>query len=170
MSKYKSLDEPITRREACLILDRRRFDAAVRSGELTPLGKLGSNGEPDTPKNPAGVTSPLLFDQEAVRVFTTATAQRLATDARDLRLEAKEVARREPPLTRRQVAQVLGKKLTGVLIRSGRLAPDGKLTDTQTAAHTYNPADVAALANALADERYAESKLLARATKTRVPS
>ena len=158
-NKYKPLTAPITRREACTIVDRRRFDGAVRTGILVTLGKDGE-----------GVTSPLVFDQPSVREFAKRIAAELLTESRALRASAKEVEKMKPPLTRRQVARLLGKRLTGILIRSGELAPDGKLTDTQTAAHTYNPIDVAALIRALADEKEADSKLLARAAKTRVPA
>lgn len=168
MSKYKPLDEPITRREACLILDRKRFDGAVRSGDIEPLGKQA--GDDIVHPDDAPITAPLLFDQAQVRSIAKNVSQALATEARDLRLEAKEVAKKSPPMTRRQIAQHLGKKLTGILIRSGRLAPYGTLTDTQTAAHTYDPVAVADIINALADERYAESKLLLGSSKTRVPA
>jgi len=168
MSKYKPLTEPITRREACLIVDRKRFDGAVRSGKIEPLGKR-CNGEVVLADD-APATSPLQFSQDEVRDLAASAASGLADAARDYRLNAKHVAKLSPPLTRRQVAQILGKKLTGILIRSGVLAPYGRLTDTQTAAHTYNPADVATVLNMLAEERVAESRLLARSSKVRVPA
>lgn len=168
MSKYKPLDEPITRREACLILDRKRFDAAVRFGDIVALGKRGADGVVTGKKAP--LTSPLLFEQAAVRLLAVGAADTLAFEARVYREEAKAVAKKSPPMTRRQVAQVLGKKMTGVLIRSGRLAPYGTLTDTQTAAHTYNPVDVAEVMKALATEAAADAKLLRRSSKVRVPA
>ena len=166
MSKYKPLTEPITRREACLIVDRKRFDGAVRSGQIERLGKRVKDVIEDPDRAPT--TAPLLFDQEEVREFAKTVAGDLARSASDLRADAKQVAKQEPPLTRRHVDMMLGKKLTGILIRSGVLAPYGKLTDTQTAAHTYNPIDVATVLNALAEERVAESRLLARSSKVRV--
>lgn len=169
MSKYKPLTEPITRREACLIIDRKRFDEAVRSGLIVPVGKRGEDGVV-VDADHAPLTSPLLFDQAEVREYAARTASNLADDARNLRLEAKEVAKRQPPLTRRQVAGILGKKLTGILVRSGQLEPYGKLTDTQTAAHTYTPTDVALIVNCLADEAVADMRLLARSSKVRVPA
>lgn len=168
MSKYKPPTAPITRREACTILDRRRFDSAVRAGKLAPLGKRTEDGVADN--NEAALTAPLMFDQEQVREAAMAAADNLMEEARELKVQAREFARTAPPLTRRQIALILGKRLTGVLIRSGRLAPDGALTDTQTAAHTYNPADVSDIANALAEEREAEAKLTARSAKTRIPA
>jgi hypothetical protein len=167
-NKYKPLDAPITRREACTILDRKRFDGAVRSGELAPLGKMSADTV--VPADLGPQTAPLVFDQAAVRSLATATALSLAIDAREHRSAAKDIAKRQPPLTRRQIATHLGRKQTGILIRSGVLKPYGALTDTQTAAHTYDPADVADAVNALADTKYAESQLLARASKVRVPA
>lgn len=169
MSKYKPLDAPITRREACLILDRKRFDGAVRFGELEPLGKDGGEGTP-IPIEDGAKTAPLLFDQAAVRELAKKVSRDLATEGRDYRTEAKAIAKKQPPLTRRQIAQHIGKKMTGILIRGGVLQADGALTDTQTAAHTYDPAHVADVVNGLADASYAESKLLASAAKTRVPA
>ena len=168
MSKYRPLDAPITRREACTIIDRKRFDAAVRAGELSPLGKW--DGENVVPVEGGGRTAPLVFDQQAVRTYAKAIADELAIEAQGYRTESKAVARRKPPLTRRQIAQHLGKRQTGILIRSGALTPDGTLTDTQTAAHTYDPAHVTKVINDLADVKLAESKLLAAASKTRIPA
>jgi len=168
MSKYKPLDAPITRREACTILDRKRFDGAVRSGELAPLGKLGIDGLYAVEFGPQ--TAPLVFDQAAVRSYAKAIADELQIAAAEHRSAAKDIAKRQPPLTRRQIATHLGKKQTGILIRAGVIEPYGALTDTQTAAHTYDPADVAKAINDLADVRLAESRLLARASKTRIPA
>jgi hypothetical protein len=169
MSKYKPLDEPITRREACLILDRKRFDGAVRSSLIVPLGKRGTFGAV-VPADDGPLTSPLLFGQHEVRSYAKLIADDLATEAAELRSAAKDIAKRQPPLTRRQIATHLGKRQTGILIRSGVLKPQGVLTDTQTAAHTYDPADVAKAINGLAEVRHAESQLLNRASKTRIPA
>jgi hypothetical protein len=168
MSKYKPLDAPITRREACTILDRKRFDGAVRSCDIVPLGKMSGNEVVAEHEGPR--TAPLVFNQQAVRDLAKAVAQELAVEAADYRTEAKAVAKLRPPLTRRQIAKHLGKKQTGVLIRSGALQPYGTLTDTQTAAHTYDPAEVAKVINDLADLNYAESKLLSTASKARIPA
>lgn len=168
MSKYKPLNEPITRREACLILDRKRFDGAVRCGHIAPLGKRGADGVVHADDAP--LTSPLLFDQADIRLLARSVSDDLATEGKEYRAEAKVVAKKSPPMTRRQIAQVLGGKLTGVLIRSGVLVSDGALTDTQTAAHTYDPAAVAEVINDLATTLYAEAKLLIRASKVRVPA
>jgi DNA-directed RNA polymerase subunit F len=145
MSKYLPLDAPITRREACTILDRKRFDAAVRAGDL-------------------------VFSQQTVREYARMVSNHLADTAREHRDAAKDIAKRKPPLTRRQIATHLGKRQTGILIRGGVLTPYGSLTDTQTAAHTYDPADVAKAINDLADTQIAESRLLLRASKARVPA
>jgi len=165
MSKYKSLTDPITRHEACFILDKKRFDGAVRAGSIAPIGKLGAEGviDPDAP-----LTAPLLFDQEAVRAMSVKVADELLEEAKQLAANAKELAKSSPPLTRRQIAELLGKRLTGILIRSGSLTPDGSLTDTQTAAHTYSPIDVSAVASDLATERKAEGQLIKAASKTRI--
>jgi hypothetical protein len=168
MSKYKSLDEPITRREATLILDRKRFDGMVRSGTLVPLGKRSANGP--APTVDAGVTAPLLYDQPSVRDAAKLVATEAAQEATIYRAEAKTLAKRTEPLTRRQVSRILGKRLTGILVRSGKLVSSGKLTDTQTAAHTYDPAHVRDVLLALADERAADASLLGRSAKVRVPS
>ena len=168
MSKYKSLDEPITRREACLILDRKRFDAAVRQGWIQPVGKRAADGTVETDSAP--VTAPLLFNQEQVRDFAVTTADVLTEDAKTLRADAKIIAKLDPPMTRRQIAKVLGKKETGILIRSGQLEPYGKLTDTQTAAHSYHPTAVAMLVKELADEHAANGKEVRRMSKVRVPA
>lgn len=169
MSKYKPLTEPITRREAIFILDRKRFDGAVRAGEIVALGKATADGRlvsaEDGPQ-----TAPLVFDQAAVRRYAKAIADDLAIEAAGFRQEAKAIAKRQPPLTRRQIAQHIGKKQTGILIRAGALEPYGALTDTQTAAHAYDPAEVAKVINGLADMRYAESKLLNAYAKTRIPA
>lgn len=168
MSKYRPLDAPITRREACTIIDRKRFDAAVRSGELVPLGKMSADMIVSADLGPR--TAPLVFDQQAVRALAKAVADELAIEAADYRTAAKVVARRQPPLTRRQIAGAIGKRQTGILVRAGALQPYGTLTDTQTAAHTYDPADVAKAINDLADLRLAESRLFAAASKVRVPA
>ncbi len=168
-NKHKSLFEPITRREACTILDRKRFDAAVRSGAIVTLGKMGADGELATLQ--AGPqTAPLVFDQQVVREYAAAVAEQLSDEARVLRGDAKDIAKRKPPLTRRQIAAHLGKRQTGILIRAGVLIPDGALTDTQTAAHTYDPAVVARIINNVADARLAEANLLTRGAKTRIPA
>jgi hypothetical protein len=167
-NKYKPLDEPITRREACTIIDRKRFDGAVRSGDIVPLGKL--SGGAVYPAADGGRTAPLMFDQQAVRDFAKTVAQALALEGAERRVTAKLIAKKSPPLTRRQIATHLGKKETGVLIRSGVLKPHGTLTDTQTAAHTYDPAEVVKIINDRADLNYAESKLLSAASKTRIPA
>jgi hypothetical protein len=168
MSKYKPLDAPITRREACTIIDRKRFDGAVRSGFIVPLGKMSADMVVEPDLGPR--TAPLVFDQQEVRSLARAIADALAIEAAGHRQTAKVIAKKSPPLTRRQIATHLGKKETGILIRSGALKPYGALTDTQTAAHTYDPADVAKVLNDLADVRYAESKLLSAASKTRIPT
>ena len=167
MSKYKPLDEPITRREACMILDRKRFDGAVRSGEISPFAKAGTEGEP-VPIEEGARTAPLLFNQQVVRNLAKQVSLDLLVEARFYRSEAKAIAKMRPPLTRRQIANRIGKKQTGILIRGGVLQPDGVLTDTQTAAHTYDPHRVAWVIDSLADIRYAESKLLAQASKARI--
>ena len=169
MSKYKSLTEPITRREACLIVDRKRFDAAVRSGEIVALGKRSISG-PIVESGDAPLTSPLLFDQATVREFSAGVARSLEEEARECKVQAREFQAMSPPLTRRQVASVLGKRTTGILIRSGELVPYGTLTDTQTAAHTYDPVDVARVLGDIATCRKADAALLKRASKTRIPS
>lgn len=168
MSKYKPLAAPITRQEACTIIDRKRFDGAVRAGALIPLGKM--SGGAVVPAEDGAQTAPLVFNQERVREFAKAVSLTLALEAAEHRTAAKSIAKRQPPLTRRQIATHLGKKQTGILIRSGTLKPYGALTDTQTAAHTYDPADVAEAINALADVRYAESRLLRDSAKVRVPA
>lgn len=169
MSKYKALDEPITRREACLIIDRKRFNGMVRSGELKPLGKRGDEGTavemPDAKR-----TAPLMFDQQAVRDAARSVSDALAIDARGYRESARAVRTQPDPLTRRQVASLIGKRLTGVLIRSGMLVPSGTLTDTKTAAHTFAADHVREVFLALADEAAAESKLLGRSSRVRVPA
>lgn len=169
MTKYKALDEPITRREACLILDRKSFDGMVRSGKLRPLGKRGDAGTaiemPD-----AKQTAPLLFDQAAVREAAKELADEHGRMAAILRADAKALNRKDTrPLTRRQIATLIGGFLTGVLIRSGKLVPSGKLTDTQTAAHTFDPGHVRDVLLALAEERTADARLLTQSTRTRVP-
>lgn len=168
MSKYKPLTEPITRREACLILDRKRFDGAVRAGLIVALGKATADGV--VPADDGGQTAPLMFSQHEVRSFAKMIADDLAIEAAGLRQEAKAVAKRKPPLTRRQIAQHIGKKQTGILIRAGAIEPYGSLTDTQTAAHAYDPTEVAKVINGLADTRYAESKQLNASAKTRIPA
>jgi hypothetical protein len=160
MSKYKSKDERITRREACTILDQRRFDGAVRSGVLVSHGKDGA----------AGKTSPLLFNQEAVRALAKAVADELTVEGTELRKAAKRIAKRTPPLTRRQIAAEIGKTQTGILIRCGALQPDGVLTDTQTAAHTYAPDHVGEVIADLADAKTAEGRLFRASSKVRVPA
>lgn len=168
MSKYKPLNEPITRREACLILDRKRLDAAVRSQTLIPLGKV--SGGTIVPADLGPATSPLVFAQHEVRELSANAATSLKEEARERRAQAKEFKAMKPPLTRRQIATILGPKLTGVLIRSGRLRPYGSLDDTQTSAHTYEPQDISTLLLAIAEEADAESKLLNQAAKTRIPA
>lgn len=168
MSRYKTLDEPITRREACTIIDRRRFDALVRAGELRPLGKLTESGPADADE--AARTAPLVFDQQAVRDAAKSTALILDAEAKEFRAEAKKLGKRTEPMTKRQVAAIIGKRLTGILIRGGKLVPSGRLTDTQTAAHTYDPTLVAAILLALAEEHAAEAKLLRDSSKVRVPA
>lgn len=167
-NKYKPLTDPITRQEACLILDRKRFDSAVRAGAIIPLGKASSDGV--VPVDDGAQTAPLLFRQERVRDFAKAVSATLAEESKEHRAAAKDIAKRQPPLTRRQIATHLGKRQTGIFIRSGVLKPYGVLTDTQTAAHTYDPVDVAKAINALADVRLAESHLLASGAKTRIPA
>jgi hypothetical protein len=169
MSKYLPLDAPITRREACTILDRKRFDAAVRAGDIETLGKRDADGNV-VPVEDGAQTSPLVFSQQTVREYARMVSNHLADTAREHRDAAKDIAKRKPPLTRRQIATHLGKRQTGILIRGGVLTPYGSLTDTQTAAHTYDPADVAKAINDLADTQIAESRLLLRASKARVPA
>jgi hypothetical protein len=166
MSKYKPLDEPITRREACTILDRKRFDAAVRAGQIATLGKLSSTGYV---VDDGAQTSPLMFSQHEVRSFAKMIADDLTIFAREHRAAAKDIARRKPPLTRRQITEHLGKRNTGILIRAGVIVPAGALTDTQTAAHTYDPISVAHAINQLADAQQAEASLLLRGSKVRIP-
>lgn len=168
MSKYKALTVPITRREACLILDRRRFDGAVRSGDIEVLGKQGTDGV--VPVADGARTAPLLFSQSQVRKLAADTSKALAAEASELRMSAKAIGKMTPPLTRRQIANVIGAKQTGILIRGGALTPYGTLTDTQTAAHTYDPADVATVVKGLADELTAESRSLRQSAKARVPA
>lgn len=168
MSKYKPVTEPITRREACTIIDRKRFDGAVRAGEIVPLGKMSDDIIVSVEDGPQ--TAPLVFDQQAVRDYAKSVAQALAVEAADYRTEAKAIAKRQPPLTRRQIAAHIGKKMTGILVRGGVLEPYGALTDTQTAAHAYDPGEVAKVVNDLADARYAESRLLIGSSKTRIPA
>lgn len=170
MSKYKPLDEPITRREACSILDRKHFDGLVRAGHIKPVGKrgvfgtIGADGEDGVAR-----TAPLLFDQQEVRVEAGLLAVARATEAKLLRFAAKKCPG-HGPFTRRQINALLGSRLTGILIRSGELTPSGKLTDTQTAAHTFDPTDVALLIDTLADDAYAESRALTASAKKRVPA
>ena len=177
MSKYKPLDAPITRREACTIIDRKRFDGAVRSGDIVALGKLGKSGtfhhhhkNSVVPEEDGAQTAPLMFSQPEVRTYAKAVGDELAIESRGHRSAAKDIAKRKPPLTRRQIATHLGRKQTGILVRAGIIASYGALTDTQTAAHTYDPADVAKAINGLADLRLAESRLLLAASKVRVPA
>lgn len=169
MSKYQPLTTPITRREACLILDRKRFDAAVRAGEIVALGKIDTSGAIVAPEAGAQ-TAPLVFNQMEVRAYARMIADDLAITAREHRAAAKDIRKRKPPLTRRQIATHLGKRQTGILIRAGVLTPAGALTDTQTAAHTYDPIDVAGAIEALADECLAQSRLLTTGSKTRIPA
>ena len=168
-NKYKPLDAPITRREACTIIDRKRFDGAVRSGDIVALGKLGKFHSV-VPEEDGAQTAPLVFSQPEVRTYAKAVADELAIESREHRSAAKDIAKRKPPLTRRQIATHLGRKQTGILVRAGIIASYGALTDTQTAAHTYDPADVAKAINGLADLRLAESRLLSAASKVRVPA
>jgi hypothetical protein len=158
MSKYLRPDAPITRREATLIIDRKRFDAAVRAGVIETLGKRGVNGTIVSVEEGAQ-TAPLVFDQEAVRNYAEAEADDLLVVARVYKDVAKDIAKRKPPLTRRQIAAVLGSRQTGIFIRAGVLTPDGALTDTQTAAHTYDPAVVARVITNVAEARTAEARL-----------
>lgn len=167
-NKYKPLDAPITRQEACLILDRKRFDSAVRAGLIAALGKASADGI--VPAEDGAQTAPLLFSQHEVRSYAKMIADDLAIEAKGHRSAAKDIAKRQPPLTRRQIATHLGKRQTGILIRAGVIQPYGALTDTQTAAHTYDPSDVAKAINGLADMRLAESRLLLTGAKTRIPA
>jgi hypothetical protein len=169
MSKYLPLDDPITRREACTILDRKRFDAAVRAGVIETLGKRGADGNV-VPVEEGAQTAPLVFSQEAVRGYAGAVADELLVEASEHRAAAKDIAKRKPPLTRRQIAAVLGKRQTGIFIRAGVLTPDGALTDTQTAAHTYDPTVVARVITNVAEARTAEARLLLTGAKTRIPA
>ncbi|WP_395160410.1 hypothetical protein [Ilumatobacter sp.] len=169
MSKYKSLTEPITRREACLILERKQFDSAVRAGRISPIGKQGADGEVDYTAV-AALTAPLLFLQEEVRTIAADNAVQYTAESKLHAATAKALGRTQPPLTRRQIAALFGKRLTGILIRSGRIVPDGALTDTQTAAHTYDPIEVSSVANDLAEQYKAEAVLAARGAKTRIPA
>jgi hypothetical protein len=168
-NKYKKPDEPVTRQEACMILDHKRFDSAVRSGAIVPLGKMTADGAV-VPAPEGAQTAPLAFDQQKVRDYAKVVAADLARTAREHREAAKDIAKRQPPLTRRQIATHLGKRQTGILIRSGAIEAQGALTDTQTAAHTYSPDDVARVIGELADAKLAESRELARASKTRIPA
>lgn len=169
MTKYKPLDAPITRREACTILDRKRFDAAVRAGEIVTLGKMGADGSV-VPVEDGAQTAPLVFNQHEVRSYAKMVADDLAITAKGLRDTAKDIAKRKPPLTRRQIATHLGKRSTGILIRGGVLKPYGALTDTQTAAHTYDPAAVAQAIYGISDVKLAESRLLLGGSKVRIPA
>lgn len=166
--KYKALDEPITRREACLILDRKRFDGLVRVGDIQPVGKRSLTGS--VAIEDGRRTAPLLFDQEVVREWARAIGGNFTDYASHLRAEAKAASKRTQPYTKRQIARILGPKQTGVLVRSGRLAAAGKLTDTQTAAHTFEVDHVRDVLLALAEEALADSRLLARSAKARIPA
>lgn len=159
MSKYKPLTDTITRTEAALIVDHTRFDSAVRAEKIKSVGKMGE-----------GRTSPLLFEQSDVRDLAIDAANELADQAKDLKAQAKEIGKQEPPLTRRHIAEHIGKQLTGTLIRAGALSPDGKVTDTKTAAHTYGPKHVADVLTAVADQYVAEAKLLRAGSKARIPA
>lgn len=151
-----------------MILDRKRFDGAVRSGEIVALGKM--DGPAYVSVEAGAQTAPLVFDQRQVRSYAKAVADDLAIESREHRATAKLIAKKSPPLTRRQIATHLGKKQTGILVRAGVIEPYGSLTDTQTAAHTYDPTSVADAIGGLAYTRHVESKLLLAGSKTRIPA
>lgn len=169
MSKYKSLTEPITRREAALILDQKRFDGAIRSGRLEPVGKMNAEGKL-VPADQAARTAPLLFNQAEVRRIAAEVAAVLSDDSKQFLADSKKIAKMKPPLTRRQIASLFGPKLTGILIRSGQITPDGAVTETATAAHTYDPKAVSDVAAQIAELRRAEGNLAKQGAKTRIPA
>lgn len=162
LMKYKKPDEPITKREALLILDKKRFNAAVRAGLIAPLRKAAEFS-----------TAPTMWSQADVRNLAVVIATSLVTDGKALAAEAKTFAgyaRDGKIVTRHTITQRLGKRLTGILIRSGELSHVGSVADTKTAAHVFDPVEVAAVLDQRSARLIEEGKALAAAAKKRVPA
>lgn len=161
MSKYKGHDEPITKREAGLILDPKLFDSLVRAGKLQSVGKLTE-----------AKTSPTLYGQAAVR--DAAMEHRSATLVTEAlyRLAAKTLRHGtiNPTVTRRQLAALLDSTEVGRLIRAGLIEPVGKLTDTTTAPLIYDAKQVADVLVDIANDHKQRAKDIAAMAKVRVPA